>query len=372
MPAKRASLRIASQEISRAQKNAMKALLDFWNITLQSVEPPDIAYLFKLARAFISTKELDKAHQVLDYIVKHFLTSDGDFSRPLPSPNPKKRKHSTDTPDAVKSLNGVYNDYWVYTNGWILLAMIESGWHEKYPVDFQKAYGFMMNYLSEDSKKAFTNRLRTQTDILSIAHMGCLLLAVNTPESQQKAYQLANTLCELFIKHQHPSTFPLRFNAQTLEPINNDNSQLFYQYHARENGQLHFMIAYPAAFLALLSKSLENEGNIEDAKKMLDAAKNYFNLALKAPDVYQSLFSHKLAWAASIHYSITHKQPDANHAIEIMKHFTAEQAKDGTWHKGDPLNQCDQTAEICCWLAKIIEHLRPEPALTADNYASTP
>ncbi|HVY53187.1 MAG TPA: hypothetical protein VHA13_01560, partial [Gammaproteobacteria bacterium] len=234
-------------------------------------ELTDIACYFKSPLMFLSAGRPDAAKRCLSYIVKHFFYPDSDFK----------------TLGNIKSINPAYNEYWSYVNGWIIRAFNQLGmrelssWATKYFNQFNVGQGIFLTQNLD-----ITPRM---TDVLTVAHHGLVNLENNEFET---AFLAGSFLCEAFKKQPDLCAgFYLRFDlsGQPLKHCNYDQKP-YYFVNAIEPNQLHFMIGYPAAFLAILYK---NTNNLD----FLNAAKGYLDFSLSCHEsVYTSKFSHKLAW----------------------------------------------------------------------------
>lgn len=131
---------------------------------------------------------------------------------------------------------------------------------------------------------------------------------------------------------------------------------MLYFINKSEPDQLYFMLGYPAAFLALLYEKTND-------KKYLDLAKFYLDTALAcAENLYQSNFSHKVAWAASILYKLTEEKKYLGVIQQISQHFLKQQSINGLWfvnnENKDYVTAYDQSAEIACWFLDIAKNLK--------------
>ena len=67
----------------------------------------------------------------------------------------------------------------------------------------------------------------------------------------------------------------------------------------------------------------------------------------------------KVAWAASVLYTLTSKEVYKNLAEKIGSNILDQQASDGGWHSvGEPMLRNDATAEMVVWLDEIYQATR--------------
>jgi rhamnogalacturonyl hydrolase YesR len=105
------------------------------------------------------------------------------------------------------------------------------------------------------------------------------------------------------------------------------------------------------AFLGLLYRTT---GKIE----YLEAARRYFGFAADCTGVFDSHFSHKVAWGAAILHNITREEKYAEFACRIADLLLAMQDGGGAWFHDQPhYVSYDQTAECASWLRQISAEL---------------
>ncbi len=292
----------------------------------------DICCYFKAPMMFFLANKPGLARRILAYAKEKFLCENGDFMS------------TRDT----KSTNGAYQEFWAYANGWFVRAANQLGFE---PIT--EPAGKYLDQFSQASGGFLTHNPSTKdgvTDILTAAHLGLINLEKG---NLSRAEPAGEYLCRA-VKAQ-PSLREglfLRFNAdgQIITDFPSEAAALHIVKKA-EAGQLYFMIGYPIAYLGLLYKATNKS-------EYLEGAKAYLNFALSChEDIFSSGFSHKIAWGASILYSIT-EDPSYLKAIErIVQHFISTQTEQGIWYADEVNNAYDQSAEIACWLIAIKENI---------------
>lgn len=116
--------------------------------------------------------------------------------------------------------------------------------------------------------------------------------------------------------------------------------------------QFYFMIGYPIAYLGLLFQSTHKA-------EFFTAAYRYFDFVLSChEDVFSSYFSHKLAWACSILFSISPDKKLECLIMAVMGHFLANQSEEGMWFLDKDVNMAyDQSAEVACWFLETAKNI---------------
>lgn len=296
-------------------------------------EAKDIACYFKSPMMFLASNKPQAAKAVLKHIKTAFMTAEGDFK----------------TSETLKSANGAYIEFWSYTNGWITRAANQLGLEEI----SQSANRYLKQYHLGEKSGFSTNQVNKDpkvTDVLTVAHHGLLNLEMGNLEI---AISAGNYLCQAINKQPNlKNGFYLRLdNEGNLITSFPKEQTAFYFVSSTEPNQLHFMIGYPAAYLAMLYKKTKN-------LDFLTAAKSYLDFSLSCDkSVYACDFSHKIAWAASLVYECTGDVKYLAVIDKIADHFIAKQQKDGMWFSDDINASYDQSAEIACWFLDIVKNV---------------
>lgn len=328
---------MTSSHHSRLTASAQKTT-DFFLSRLQAdgssfgPDAKDIACYFKAPMLLITAGKRDAARQVLEYIKTHFLRDDGDFG----------------TSETVKSVKPEYIEYWSYMNGWILRAANQL----EMTAISKPAGAYLQQYTNFNTGRPADNDI---TDVLTAAHHGLLFLESGAIE---KAIAAGNYLCRAMAHQPAPHQgFYLRMQADE-KPVTAfpKEQSLFYFVSKTEPDQLHFMLGYPAAFLALLFQATKQ-------KEFLAAAKQYTDFSLACHEsVFASGFSHKTAWAASLLFAITGEEKYRAAAEKIAEYLLHQQSGNGLWYTEAGINtSLDQSAEIACWFLEISKNLSVEP-----------
>lgn len=322
-------------------KQAATKTVDYFQFQLQhdgslGKNAKDLACYFKLPMMFLSANKKEHSQFVLSFIQSNFMTEDGDFK----------------TKNNLKSIKPEYAEFWNYPNGWIIRAANKTNRQDI----LEKSYHYFLSSIVDNNNLFLTNHPELKngiSDVLTIAHHGLIHLEKN---NMQLANIAGNFLCEIIEQQKTNLThgFYLRTDAHKkiithFEP----KDARFYFINPKQPEQLYFMIAYPCAFLALLFKN-NNE------KRYLEYANELSNFALSCQDyIFNSHFSHKLAWAASILYSMTKDLRYLNFIAAISNYFIKNQSENGLWFEDQDLNTSyDQSAEIAYWFLEIVKNLK--------------
>lgn len=281
---------------------------------------------------FIAAEKYESAGKILGYIKNSFMQSNGDFNT---------------TPD-LKSIKQEYTEYWSYTNGCILRAAFALNMQEI----IQPAYDYLRQFNAKNDAGFLTNNPKDSTnitDVLTAAHHGLLNLEMGNIEI---AISAGNYLSKAFEKQTNIKNglYLRSSNGGDLITSFEKDKNLFYFVSTQDADQLYFMVGYPSAFLALLYKKTADE-------KFLNFAIQYLDFSLSCnQSIYQSNFSHKIAWAASILYEITKDKRYLDAIEKITTHFIENQSEVGIWYT-DHNTTFDQSPEIACWFLNIARNL---------------
>lgn len=295
------------------------------------LETIDLAAYYKLPMMFIYAGDPISANLIINQIFKYFSQL-GDFK----------------TSASIKSCKPEYSEYYTYMNGWILRAAVILQRND-IPED---SFELLENFKLSRSNGYLSNLSPTVTcDVLTSAHLGLLNIE---RRNMERAISCGDFLCSILEKQSNiQSCFYLRSNEQDqLITEFSEENKLFYCIDKKVPEQLYFMIAYPAAFLGILYHHTQN-------RKYLNASKAYLDFGLTCHShVLASQYSHKLAWAASIVYEITHERKYLDAIEKITRYFMSIQNSEGLWFPENIETSYDQSAELACWFFDISENLK--------------
>ncbi|AIT63682.1 hypothetical protein [Coxiella burnetii] len=299
-------------------------------------EADDLSCYYKSPMMFILANRYHLAAKVLGYIHTKYMSKNGDFK----------------TKPSLKSIKPEYSEYWSYINGWIVRAAQKLDLNEI----SNPAYQYLLSFNTGNNKGFLTTLSSNKniTDVLTTAHHGL----INLERGQlATAISAANYLCDAIKNQPAKGIFYLRFDSSGNAVVDFPKGQAsFYSIDSNNSDQLYFMIGYPCAFLALMYKETKE-------KKYLNNAIAYFEFSATCHGVFESNFSHKIAWAASILYQLTGKEQYLYSTEKICNYFLNIQGEDGLWYSNsDIYTAYDQSTEIACWFLDISNTLRPKKA----------
>lgn len=283
------------------------------------------AYLFGLAGRNA------EANRMLSFIKRRYLRPDGDFMLDA--------THKRDKVD--------YNEItWGYSNGWFALAAHRLG---RFDISWP-AYRYLQSHFHQGTGGYTMTRPSDPRhpiiELLATAHVGMLALYLG---DQEKALAAA-ALARRFVDVQSGAIPVLYLCMNAAGDLIRDYPEEQAPYYALDltrPGQFYFTVGYAAAFLA-------NVHLVTGEKSHLDAARRYIEVGTSATGVYDTHFSHKLAWGASLLYRITREEKYEDIALRITKVMLGMQGADGLWFGDQPPHIAyDQSAECAIWLRTI-------------------
>ncbi|WP_030433153.1 hypothetical protein [Allokutzneria albata] len=285
---------------------------------LERPRPDDLACYYKSPAVLGLAGHPREARSVRDEAVARFGTADGDFA----------------TAEGVKSENAIFTEFWSYPNGWIALAAQRSG---RFGVA-RAAYRHLLGYRAPDG--GFRSNRSAEPDVLTTAHIGLVALQLADLGTAGAAGQWLSRF--LASGPERGQEFLLRANGSgALQVLSTGKPD-----------QPYFMIGYPMAFLAKLHDATGSAA-------ALAAAEGFADYALRCGENLRScLFSHKVAWGASLLARTTGAEHYAELATDIAEHLLSLQAPDGSWSPDAADHTTfDDTAEIAHWLLEITAEL---------------
>lgn len=290
-------------------------------------------YLFGLAG------EISAANRMLTHIKRRYMQSDFDFKL-----SPQKKA------DKVN-----YNELtWGYTNGWFALAAHRLG---RFDISYP-AYQYLKTLYHPETGGFTSTRPGDEQhpiiELLATAHIGMLALYLGDRDKAHAAARLVQKFEE--IQPEPDNGFYLRMASDSRLIVTYPEEETgFYFLNATAPGQFYFMTGYPAAFLATMHLLTGKEAYLKSADR-------YFRFSAGTKGVYESHFSHKLAWGASLLYRITGEQQYRDLATRVADFMLSIQDENGAWFADQPpYVSYDQSAECGIWLRTISAELAAAP-----------
>lgn len=291
----------------------------------------DLTGYFKVAYLFCIAGQLEEANRLISEIKNRFMQPSGDFKI-----SPVRKSAHVD----------YYEKVWGYANAWITFIAHKLGRFDvSYPAWnyleslYQPAVGGYTSTDPDSDEEAVV-------DLLSTTHVGHTALYMGRLARAQRCAELVIEFERGQADRQ--SGMYLRMNGTGRYVTSYPGSEKGYYFlSAEEPGQLYFMAGYPIAFLALLYRQTAKP-------QYLLSAKRYFDFAENCTGVFDSHFSHKVAWGASILYNLTGERRYGDFAVKIAELLVRMQHQGGAWfHDAPPHVSYDQSAECASWLRQI-------------------
>ncbi|ELU11535.1 hypothetical protein CAPTEDRAFT_215345 [Capitella teleta] len=213
----------------------------------------DLCFYYKLPMALFMAGKLREADSVMDHIKLTFMRRNGDFR----------------TSDDVKTCSGALNEYYPYTNGWIILAAQRM---ERYDV-VTPGMRYLLPYYSSGifPTNGPPQEHNLDTDIFTAAHFGMIALTMGDMKTLARAARVV-----LHIINTQPDLdhgFYLRMDRRKHIITEYDpDMAVFHLVERQAPYQLYFMIGYPAVFLARLYQKTGNYFYLDRSKFILDWA----------------------------------------------------------------------------------------------------
>ncbi|ELT91666.1 hypothetical protein CAPTEDRAFT_219033 [Capitella teleta] len=318
-----------------------------WNVTLESSEQAveffqqhisvygeltapgaerDICFYYKLPMALFTGGAWREANAVMDFIKLNFLQEDGDLR----------------TSPELKTSSFALNEYYPYTNGWVLIAALRM---ERFDI-VRPMYAYMKKYFDGFPTNGPTEDGNTNTDMFSAAHFGLVSLYMNDMKTAKKA---AQTILKILRKQPDlDDGMYLRMTGDGQLITEFDAGMAgFYVVNKTAEYQLHFMEGYPALFLIRLYEATNNDCYMDAAKAIISWARECNS------QMYQFHYTHKLGVAMSLLYRYTEDRDlllDIDRVAALLK---ISQNADGTYLSYDDNSYADiydQSAEIAVWM----------------------
>jgi hypothetical protein len=290
----------------------------------------DISCYYKSPMMFLRAGKPDKALQILDYAKTNFMQADGDFLSSM----------------GIKSTNPAYTD----TNGWLVRTSQQLS---RENIN-KPALIFLDHFKNVQNGGFFTHRMDLNdkiTDVLTTALHGHIRLERgNIAIAIESGNYLINVID---LQRDLTKGFYLRLDKQdNLITDFPEHESSLHWISRKEPDQLYFMLGYPIAFLGFLFQSTQNF-------EFFEAAHRYVDFILSChEDIFSSNFSHKVAWACSVLFSISPDQRLEKLITSVMKHFLATQSEKGAWFLEKDIHMAyDQSAEIVCWFLETAKNI---------------
>ena len=291
----------------------------------------DLTGYFKVAYLFTITGRLEQANRLVSEIGDRFLQANGDFKV-----SPTRKSDQVD----------YYEKVWGYANAWIVFIAHKLGRFEiSYPAwnYLEKMYlPEIGGYISNDPD----SNDEPVIDLLATTHSGHAALYMGNLERARQCANLVMTFLTTQPDIQTGCFFRMNKQGRFIKDYAEEDAGYFYL-DSTKREQFYFMAGYPIAFLSLLYRKTGDA-------KYLEFASLYFDFASQCTGIFESHFSHKVAWGASILYNLTGDTRYADFAVKVGNYLVEIQHESGAWfHDTPPRIAYDQSAECASWLRQI-------------------
>ncbi|MCX4027017.1 hypothetical protein H0A36_13415 [Endozoicomonas sp. SM1973] len=293
----------------------------------------DLSSIYKYPTLLLLAGKQPQCEHFIEAIKQYYFKEDGDFL----------------TYPELKSVNTILDSYQPYMNGWLAIAAHKL---ERFDISIH-AYEFLHNFLNPKlggySNGCKKTKGSLQVDLFTTAHLGRVSLCIGGIDMAIKAAD-----CIVHGLKMQPYSDRLLFKMDTdghlISSFNEDESS-FYCVNKAEKKQLYFLLGYPAAFLLDIYQATAEE-------HYLDFALDLLGFACGCHGIQESLFSHKVAWAAAKATRLTGDLVYSEFALSILDYIIENQSNAGCWHETEAdYFMLDQTTEIAIWINSVITEL---------------
>ena len=292
-----------------------------------------LADYYKVPCAFLACGESNAANRLCNWIRKNGMTPDGDFG-----PRPKEA-----------------NDYaYTYYNSWVIIGAHRLGQYDL----SQSGMDFLMDFWDPESGGFYSSPTErdaeTMQDLWVVSGCGrAALVTGRTDVARGVGQWMRNLMAAQPNYPQQMYTVYSRAAGLHTSPDPDDDFRYVLNSDATRD-QTFFHPGIAGGFLARLYQAVGEQ-------EWLDLAKEYMRFAEGANDyLFRLLRAGKVAWAASVLYTLTGEQKYGEMAVRIGDNLIAAQSQQGCWDwavegQEEPAPNNDITAEMVVWLDEICQ-----------------
>ena len=322
-----------SEHFKEGREQGTKYLLEQLSSDGQFGNPEaGVTDYYKVPSAFQVSGRNQSANLLIDWIRKNGFKSDGDFG-PRPAGD------------------DLY--YYLYFNSWVIIGAQKLG---QFDIS-QKGMEYLRQFWDSQSGgfySSVTNSSSTTKQALWVTS-GCGQAALYTGH-MDIAIGVGNWMKRMMeLQPDYPNKlYTVYSRSKELHTDIDEKDPIRYVLiNATEGDQYFFHPGIAAGFLARLYQATLDQ-------QWLDLSMEYMKFAETASDHLLNLLrAGKVAWAASVLYTLTSKEVYKNLAEKIGSNILDQQASDGGWHSvGEPMLRNDATAEMVVWLDEIYQATR--------------
>ena len=287
---------------------------------------------YKVPSAFQVSGRTQSANLLIDWIRKNGFKPDGDFG-PRPGDN------------------DLY--YYLYFNSWVIIGAQRLGQFDL----SQKGMEYIRQFWDFKSGGFYSSVIdvspETKQDLWVTSGCGQAALYTGHMDIAIGVGTWMKRLMELQPDYPRKLYTVYSRSKGLYTEIDKSDPIRYVLINATEGDQYFFHPGIAAGFLAKLYQATLDQ-------QWLDLSIQYMKFAETASDHLLNLLrAGKVAWAASVLYTLTSKEIYKNLAEKIGSNILAQQSTDGGWHSVEaPMLRNDATAEMVVWLDEIYQATR--------------
>jgi hypothetical protein len=287
---------------------------------------------YKVPSAFQVSGRTQSANLLIDWIRKNGFKPDGDFG-PRPGDN------------------DLY--YYLYFNSWVIIGAQRLGQFDL----SQKGMEYLRQFWDFKSGGFYSSVIdvspETKQDLWVTSGCGQAALYTGHMDIAIGVGTWMKRLMELQPDYPRKLYTVYSRSKGLYTEIDKSDPIRYVLINATEGDQYFFHPGIAAGFLAKLYQATLDQ-------QWLDLSIQYMKFAETASDHLLNLLrAGKVAWAASVLYTLTSKEIYKNLAEKIGSNILAQQSTDGGWHSVEaPMLRNDATAEMVVWLDEIYQATR--------------
>ncbi len=287
---------------------------------------------YKVPSAFQVSGRTQSANLLIDWIRKNGFKPDGDFG-PRPGDN------------------DLY--YYLYFNSWVIIGAQRLGQFDL----SQKGMEYLRQFWDFKSGGFYSSVIdvspETKQDLWVTSGCGQAALYTGHMDIAIGVGTWMKRLMELQPDYPRKLYTVYSRSKGLYTEIDKSDPIRYVLINATEGDQYFFHPGIAAGFLAKLYQATLDQ-------QWLDLSIQYMKFAETASDHLLNLLrAGKVAWAASVLYTLTSKEIYKNLAEKIVSNILAQQSTDGGWHSVEaPMLRNDATAEMVVWLDEIYQATR--------------
>lgn len=292
-----------------------------------------VADYYKVPAALQVCGETAAAHRLCDWIRHHGLMENGDFG-----PRPRFAR----------------DYFYAYFNAWVVIGAARLGQFDL----ANRGMDFLMEFNDSESGGFYSSphdrRDFTRQDLWVVSGCGQAALYTGRSEAAQQAGRWIQRLMDaqpaypekLYTVYSRSAGLHLEAPAAGSRDAGDDDDRRYCLVNAAAGDQYFFHPGIAGGFLSMLYLA-------SGERQWLALARQYMRFAeLATPHLLTLLRAGKVAWAASLLYTVTAEPVYRNLATTIGDNIIAQQHEDGCWGMAG-MSSNDATAEMVYWMDQV-------------------